>query len=813
MINPIYKFELNEGQCYPNYSADLAKVYEKESGEEFFRAKLSGSLVFLREDYDYIMSKAFDFRFLLTIYISYDTGATWSQYWRGEFWKTDCTINEDDKSIEVTPSVVDEYTDILEGMEREYDLIQLAPEMGEVWLDKRSMIQIYTPGESVVGCFMAGMWWEEECTPETDINKLKETGDDKPNFQDMLSLRFATIKNRPNLVDGFSGRAENVITDYEYTTGTYKLRYEYSFVDNLARQVWTISQNGTDKWSYTEVSNNPSDPPYEITLSPISGSGATGNVVLAISDAHILARFICDVEQLVINGTTKFTYEISNEDFVFNNRNFRRVCTYDFPNCVTVTSNKSTTPTKWGIYQPGIYYVEPYSMIGAEFFPITRSYWGVYSIWFNFPEVDRDYEVAARKAIKLKNAYPLNAAISAILSQFAPSITHEGTSSYSEFLYAQNPLTNDDITWFITPKSNILVGEYDQPAQKAPVTLRQILDMLRDCFRCYWFVDNGKFRIEHISYFMNGGAYNSSPDVGRDLTQEGVARNGKKWAYCTSRYSYDKSDMPSRYEFGWMDDETQYFDGEPINIISNYVDKSKVEKIDVSSFSADVDFLMLEPSRASKDGFVLLGATTPPKTNLVTSTTDNSALFMTGLVAALPGYCVSNFIPVDGKNIRAVGSTPFPSSGYAKYCVYDENQRCIRYGTSSDYIYQVGDAYVRFTFNSGYATAYEYFFYLPYYNYRVGTNDHLLQNGYASFVYLEQFYLYDLPAKVYEIGGTQGEALGIKKGKSQTLNFPCYQDPSLVNLIKTNLGNGNIGKISINLSSRSGEATLKYDTE
>ena len=92
-------------------------------------------------------------------------------------------------------------------------------------------------------------------------------------------------------------------------------------------------------------------------------------------------------------------------------------------------------------------------------------------------------------------------------------------------------------------------------------------------------------------------------------------------------------------------------------------------------------------------------------------------------------------------------------------------------------------------------------------------NDHWLQNGLAAFVYLENFYLYDLPAKYYSIDGVQGTALGIKKNKTQTLKFPCYRDPDLVKLIKTYLGNGKIGKLSINLSSRSGEVTLKYDTE
>lgn len=816
MINPIYKFEINRDdhpQCYPIWSDKLSKVYEKEGGEEFFRAKLSESLTFTLDDYDFIMAQVFDFRFELTIYISYDLGATWSEYWKGEFWKTDCDINEDDKTIVVTPKVVDEYTDIMGGLEKEYDLIQLAPELAEMFLDKRGMIQIYTPGESVVACFLAGMWWEEQCEPQEDLNELTQKADGKPCFDEMMMLRIAKIANRSDLVPGFSGTAASILTAYEFTNGEYKLSYTYQAAQYGVTQTWTISKNGTNMWQHSENTVSPATPqfpPMTVTLEPIGGSGASGNVVLDLIDSHILGRYICDVE--TIGNVT--TYELSREDFVFDNRNYHRVCGYNFPQSIAVNDRFSSTPTKWGIYQPGQYYVEPYSIYGAEFFPIARSYWGVFSIWFNFPLIDQIYEEQSRKQIKMRNAYPLYSAISVLLGQIDGSVTHQGTSDYSQFLYGLNPITGvSNLHWLITPKSNILVGEYDQPAQTAKVTLRQILDMLRDCFRCYWYIEDGKFKIEHISFFMNGGSYTGTPTVGRDLTVEYVRRNKKKWAFCTSKYAYDKSEMPARYEFGWMDEETQYFNGYPIDIISNYVDKENIKSINISTFSADVDFLMLEPTRASRDGFVLLGAVTPAEENLVTSTTANKALLADGTTATLANYCVCDYIAVNGKNIRAVGSTPFSNPIYVKQCVYDENHTLIRFSTSDDYVYQSGDAYVRFTFDTGFATAYYYYLYLPYYNYQVGTNDHYLQNGLAAFVYLSQFYLFDLPARYYAINGEQGMAYGLQKGKTQTLRFPCYQDPNLLNLIKTNLGNGKIGKISINLSSRSGEATLKYDTE
>ena len=56
-------------------------------------------------------------------------------------------------------------------------------------------------------------------------------------------------------------------------------------------------------------------------------------------------------------------------------------------------------------------------------------------------------------------------------------------------------------------------------------------------------------------------------------------------------------------------------------------------------------------------------------------------------------------------------------------------------------------------------------------------------------------------------------AQGIKKLKNQTIRFPVLNDPDLVQLVKTNLGNGTIEKLSVNLSSRNAETELLYDTE
>lgn len=74
-----------------------------------------------------------------------DGGRTWSQYYQGKFMKTDCTFVDYDKKVTVQPDVIDEYNDVLAGLEKEYNLITLAPTIQRITINKRPLIQIYVP--------------------------------------------------------------------------------------------------------------------------------------------------------------------------------------------------------------------------------------------------------------------------------------------------------------------------------------------------------------------------------------------------------------------------------------------------------------------------------------------------------------------------------------------------------------------------------------------------------------------------------------------------------------------------------------------
>ena len=705
----------------PIYKDDLAKELELETNQQFYRAKLSGKINFIRDDYDFINNQSFDTEFVIRIMQSNDGGLSFLPCYMGKFMKTDCEWNNDDKKVTVQPDVYDQYNNVLAGLEKEYNLIELAPQITQLNYKKRPLIQIYIPGDSVVSCFLSGMYWEQDANVVTDrnallntyyfalCNLLKEinvTGTTNPNVNGLYSGRMSISNNvftgtmRPNVSNGYYIYVSQVYTPPFFSAVTVQIR-----------------QSSDDKVMYSYIANIGGNNPWDnadFDAPAVSGSGATGSAHCEMATYSIYARYLCDVEQ-VLNVDT---YPLPTDDIVEDNRNYNRVARYAL-DIAYISNQSSNEPTQWGIRDDGTYFMPPYSIYGDIFYPIARSTWRYASIWFAFYLADWILEEAAQSPYTLRDTNPLSSVISVLLQKIAPEITHEGTEEYSKFLYGSNrPIGDYNFTLLITQKTNVTKGDYDRPAQKAPITLQQITNMLRDCFRCYWYIEDNKFKIEHIQFFRNGGSYNS-PTIGTDLTRLQNIRNGKNWSFATTSWSFDKIDMPERYQFDWMDDVTEAFKGNPIEIISKYVTAGKIESINISNFTSDIDYMILNPNNISDDGFALFAAV---------------------------------------KN---------------------------------------GDQYD-----------------LPFIEFNFGASKFILQNAILSMQYLQPtFYIYDLPAYKVEINGSEMRALGIDRKKKQTVNYPSINDPDPMKLIKTNLGNGQVEKISINLCSRMNKLTLKYDTE
>lgn len=607
-----------QGQTvHPIYKDDLAKEYELETNQRFYRAKLSGKITFVRDDYDYINRQSFDNEFLYCIEKSDDGGRTWFQYFQGKFMKTDCTFTDYDKKVVVQPDAIDDYNDVLAGLEKEYNLITLAPTIQRITINKRPLIQIYVPGDSVVSCFLGGTNWEQDANATTDQNALVQTY----HFAlcNILKEIQITSNGSPAVISGlYTGRMATGASADVFEGKLYpELNVNYYIYISQQRingglpfgiAVVEIRKQSDDTvmFRYQKVTQEPFDT-LEFDLTAVEGSGATGTMHADMKSYNIYARYLCDVEKI----DDLNTYPLPADDIVDNNRNYRRAIGYAI-DVAFISNNFSGTPTEWGLADNGKYFAPPYSIFGQTFYPIARSTWRYASLWFGFYLMDWILEEKARKAYTLRDAFPVASCISVLLNQIAPGITHAATAEYSQFLYSgNNPISGLNFRLLVSQKTNIINGEYQQPAQKAPTTLQQFTNMLRDCFKCYWFIEDGKFKIEHIQYFRNGGSYSGGAILSHDLTKELNLRNGKPWAFNTSEYSFDKVDLPERYQFEWMDDVTAAFEGLPIQVISKYVTPGKVEEINISNFTSDIDMMLLNPGNMSSDGFALFAAVPP----------------------------------------------------------------------------------------------------------------------------------------------------------------------------------------------------------
>lgn len=621
-MTPKYRFFLQIGEdgtkqtVRPNYKDDLTLDYELETNQRFYRAKLSGKINFVRADYDIINDAPFDSEFFLYIEKSDDWGQTYNQYYKAKFMKTDCTFNDDDKLVTVKPETTDQYDDVLAGLEKEYNLIELAPQIEFLTIRKRPLIQIYVPGDSIVSCFLGGTNWEQDANATTDQNALIQTY----HFAlcNILKEIQITSHGSPAVISGlYTGRMATGASANNFEGKLYpELNVNYYIyisqqrIDGLPFGAVIVEirkrSDDTAMFRYSKSTTSPFET-LEFDLTAVEGSGATGTMHADMKSYNIYARYLCDVEKI----DDLNTYPLPADDIVDNNRNYRRSIGYAI-DVAFISNNFSDTPTEWGLADYGKYFAPPYSIYGQTFYPIARSTWRYASLWFGFYLFDWILEEKARKAYTLRDAFTLSSCINVLLKEFAPGITHEATPEYSQFLYnTNNPISGQSFKLLISQKSNIINGEYQTPAQKAPVTLQQIMTMLRDIYKCYWYIEDGKFKIEQINWFRNGGSYGYNPIIDYDLTQLESVRNGKKIAFATSEYSFDKVEMPERYQFEWMDDVTTPFEGLPIEITSKYVTAGKIEDINISNFTSDIDLMLLNPGAISSDGFALFAAVTP----------------------------------------------------------------------------------------------------------------------------------------------------------------------------------------------------------
>lgn len=717
----------------PHYDK-LSKKYSKESGQEFFRQSLDGKINLYGYDYDIVKNASVEAAFMFIINKYSRSENKWAQYYKGEFNKTDCKFEYDNKKCELSISSVDEYTDILNNYESTYDLIKLAPEIEKINLNKRPLVQVYILGANSISNFFGGIYWE------ADVNQAISDKDKLVN-----DYYFTLIQSGNEFYVNNAGVPEaNGV--YAGTGGYWD---NWDGCTCYAEEDESLGTSGDLHGYYIYIKRNIDGKILYKSESPVASTFYDVHLeksvkMVNIEDVNdsftiedpfvysIYQRLLCDVNTIEDSEGIKNTYDLPIDDFVADNRNYKK-CIGLKGGLFFCTSRTIDEPTKYGINDYNKYFTNKFipSTTGyGRALPICRNTWANASLWYIYDIFYDLFEKQLRKQYELRDSYSIASVIKALLKKVNPNIKHEATEEYSRFLYSSNvPIAMDRFYVYITPKSNVLKGNYDQAAQKAEITLKDVMEMLRNCFRCYWYIEDNKLKIEHISFFLNGKKYIADENSGQsyiDFINILDQFNKKPALFFQSSISFDKSELAQRYEFSWMDDVTDLFGQVTADILSNYIQKDKVEEISVSQFSSDVDFMLFNPSNFSDGGFALL-------------------------------------CPIRNEN----GQLELPI--ITVYNLIDEN----------------GDTYN--------ATA---------------------QNWYASWIYLINFYMYDMPARLTSIN-VLGErfANGIKKCMEHSIQLPLEDDINEQTIIRTSIGEGKIDGMSINLDTRITDIDLLYNPD
>ena len=659
-INGVY----TQNDVHPVFGDDIKINISREENQIFKREKIEGTFKFVGNEFDLIYQCSIFTKFTLEIYRE--------DVFVGSagFIRTDCEFNLDDKICSVKLTTKDIYEKILNGYDNKYNLVKLAPERESVTMTKRAVLQFYVRGEKVVTNVVGGVHYEQSCKEVYDASELR----DIYHFGGYLPLSYIYINEvidatapsdvlgRYFIDNSIAGSASIIYINS--SNSNYRIQLTYL----IAEWVLILIDSSTNKTLASANVPNVQSGSQAITFTKSGSSGGDYASGTYNSDGDLYCRLLLPKQ---FDNSYQRSMDDDITEYDSNYPYVGGVSLDRFAPKMKMVVDKSVTPTEWGIDSEGTYFQYPILTAsqqekGSSPIPIGQSHWERMSSWLLSDDDVNDLVDDFDDTFVLKDSYPIWSAIAVLLNEIDDTIIFKGTQTHSRFLYMQG--TSQSINSYdflscrnalhITPISNIKKTFYEQAAQKGEISLKQILDMLRNVYNCYWFIDsNNRLRIEHIVYFKNGKSYNNEkPKPTIDVTSKKNLPTRESWDFAQNTVEYETGKCPARYEFKWGNNCTYPFVGEPIDVKDIYLDASKKESVGIDNFLADIDYIVSNPSGVSDDLFAVFE---------VSKSTKKVDILDVRLNDASPKYKVQN--PYLSMIVAEKYYYPFDLSGWKAY--------------------------------------------------------------------------------------------------------------------------------------------------
>lgn len=628
------------------YGDDLKVVWEKGENEFYYRMSLDGKLKLVGtlakkivEDMDpdeYVnVELAEDFVPSVGDPLR---PYSFSQRTYFRFSRTDCDISVRVKIdpvtsspvryyvISVTPKIQDRYTNVLDHIDKEFDLIKLKVPTTKISYYRRPCLQMYIPESQKIANFLGGNYWE---TPvnftvgnQYDLNNkyvfrptyaLFEVNIEWVNTGSQFPYPGAegTYRAAIKLLPTISVQPNN---NFAYPLETEQFMYlpgenssNFTFRVGI-KSTWDSSHSY--EWWNMKLYNSGGTVLYTSNAQQVTSASSSGNCGLTqslemynVGSGYL--RFHTFLQPLYIRWYLPSDNFISHASRVFKKLptediapgNYKWAGNLDVDSTIVCGTN-GPDPTEYGKNSSGEYFERP----GIAYVPLLQSSWGDWGWWLDRTDFNSSVESSSRELIYINDGYRLTDVLSYLFSA-----CHYNSEDPNDFttLWSITSTLGTLGRIYLTPKSNITRGQYDLPAQKAPITLRKMLDFLRDVYGYYWYISAANTaKIESRSYFLNNS-------IEIDLTDpSGIKnpRNGRSWGWSEENLKVNAEEIPERISYSWMDPCTEPFNGCTEINLGHQVKADEAEEINVGDFNPDIDYMVISPGECSNDGFAIFHA-------------------------------------------------------------------------------------------------------------------------------------------------------------------------------------------------------------